>query len=43
MSKSKDLTRAIVSNNGSEDKIEEWIDSFQHDTKDTITEVLNKR
>ena len=43
ISKSEDSTTAIVSNKGSDDKIEEWIDSFQHDKKDTITEVLNKR
>ena len=43
ISKSEDLTSAIVSNKGRDDKIEEWIDSFQHDKKDTITEVLNKR
>ena len=32
-----------ISNNGSVDKIEDWINSFQHEENDTKTQVLKKR
>ena len=39
MSENEVGSGANASNNGSDDKIEDWIDSFQHDGNGTVTEV----